>query len=243
MSDEISRANDEFMKAFNKGDMEAVAQYYTENGKLFPANSEIIAGRENIEAFWSVAPEMGVKKAKLETTTAEGFGNTAIEEGRYTLYTDDDAIIDVGKYIVTWQKVDGKWLMDRDIWTTNNPPVSGPGLQSGNVFGLHANKITLKDNVTPAEFEEFYLKEYAPAFEKSFPGTRLYLLKGDRGEYQGDYGEFIYFKSLDERNYWIPEPGTMSEKGEEAWSKFQPAQDKMNGMLEAKSKYTDWLVL
>jgi len=243
LSDEISEANNEFMEAFNTGDMNAVAQHYTEEGKLFPANSEIIAGRQNIEAFWSGATEMGVKKVKLETTIAEGFGNTAIEEGKYTLYTDGDVIIDAGKYIVTWKKVDGKWLMDRDIWTTSYPAVGGPTLQSGNMFGLHALKITLKENVTSMEFEKFFLEEYAPTFEKHFPGIKLYLLKGERGENEGEYGEFIYFKSLDERNYWIPEPGNMSDKGKEAMSKFQPTQDKLIEMIEWKSVYTDWLVL
>lgn len=243
LSDVISEANNEFMEAFNTGDMNAVAQHYTEDGKLFPANSEIITGRQYIEAFWSGAPEMGVKKVKLETTSAEGFGNTAIEEGKYTLYTDGDVIIDVGKYIVTWKKVDGKWLIDRDIWTTSYPLPIGPNLQSGNIFGLHALKIKLKENVTPTEFEKFYLEEYVPTFEEHFPGIKLYLLKGERGENNGNYGQFIYFKSLDERNSWIPEPGNMSEKGEEAMSKFQPTQDKLNEMIEWKAVYTDWLVL
>jgi ketosteroid isomerase-like protein len=243
LSDIISKANDKFMEAFNSGDMNAVAQNYTEDGKLFPANAEIIEGKENIEAFWSGAPEMGVKKVKLETTIAEGFGNTAIEEGKYTLYTDGDVIIDAGKYIVTWEKVDGTWLMDRDIWNTSYPLPGGPNLQSGNMFGLHALNIKLKENVTSTEFEKFYLEEYVPTLEEHFPGIKLYLLKGERGENEGRYGEFIYFQSLDERNSWIPEPGNMSEKGEEAWSKFQPIQDKLNELIEWKTVYTDWLVL
>jgi uncharacterized protein (TIGR02246 family) len=243
LSDVISEANNEFMEAYNTGNMNAVAQQYTEDGKLFPANSEIIAGRQNIEAFWSGASEMGVKKVKLETTIAEGFGNTAIEEGKYTLYTEGDVIIDTGKYIVTREKIDGTWLIDRDIWTTSYPAASGPNLQGGNMFGLHALTITLKENVTSTEFEKFYLEEYTPKFEEHFPGIKLYLLKGERGENKGKYGEFIYFKSLDERNYWVPEPGSMSEKGEEAWSKFQPTQDKLNEMIEWKTIYTDWLVL
>jgi uncharacterized protein (TIGR02246 family) len=243
VSDDIAKANNEFMEAFNNGDMNAVAQHYTEDGKLFPANSEIIEGRQNIEAFWSGAPEMGVKKVNLETTTAEGYGYTAIEEGKYTLYADGDIIIDKGKYIVTWEKVNGSWLIKRDIWTTSNPPVSGANLKSGNMFELHALTFTLKENVTPAEFEKFYLEEYAPTFEEHFPGTKLFLLKGERGENNGKYGEFLYFKSLEERNYWLPEPGTFSEKGEESWSRFQQMQDKMNAKMEWKSIYTDWLVL
>jgi len=128
-------------------------------------------------------------------------------------------------------------------WNTNYPPASGTCLKSGNLFGMHALKITLKENVTPEEFEKFFLEEYIPAFKKEFPGASLHLLKGERGENKGKYGEFVYFKSLEARNYWIPEPGKFSEKGQEAWSKFQPMQDKLREMTEWKSVYTDWLVL
>ena len=124
---EISEANKVFMESFNSGDMKAVAQHYTEDAKLFPANSEIVTGKETIEAFWSGAMSMGVKKVLLETTTAESFGNTAIEEGKYTLYTEGEIVLDKGKYIVVWEKVNGQWLLDRDIWNTSNPlPVPDP---------------------------------------------------------------------------------------------------------------------
>lgn len=63
-------------------DLAAVSLNYTEDAKLFPANSEIIEGRETIKAFWGGAAEMGVRKVNLETTTADGFGNNAIEEGK-----------------------------------------------------------------------------------------------------------------------------------------------------------------
>ncbi len=126
VSGEISDANITFMEAFNGGDMNALAQCYTEDAKLFPPNSEMVQGREMIETFWGGALEMGVKKAKLETISADGFGNTAIEEGKYTLFADGDIIIDEGKYIVIWEKVDDKWFLDRDIWNTSKPVPEPP---------------------------------------------------------------------------------------------------------------------
>ena len=126
VSAEISDANMVFMESFNSGDMAALSQCYTEDAKLFPPNSEIIEGREMIEAYWSKGVEIGVKKVLLETTSAVGFGNTAIEDGKATLYAEGDVIIDVGKYIVIWEKIDGKWFLDRDIWNTNMPPPEPP---------------------------------------------------------------------------------------------------------------------
>ncbi len=121
VADEITEANKAFMEDFNKGDMKAVAQHYTEDAKLLPPNSEVIQGREAIEVVWNGAKEMGVKKSLLETVTAESFGNTAIEEGKYALYAEGDIIIDNGKYIVIWKKEDGKWLLHLDIWNSSIP--------------------------------------------------------------------------------------------------------------------------
>ncbi|MBN1388916.1 MAG: DUF4440 domain-containing protein [Bacteroidales bacterium] len=126
VSGEISDANIVFMEAFNTGDMAALAQCYTEDAKLFPPNSEIVQGREMIETFWGGALEMGVKKVLLETTSATGFGNTAIEEGKATLYAEGDVILDVSKYIVIWKKIGDKWLLDRDIWNSSMPPPEPP---------------------------------------------------------------------------------------------------------------------
>ena len=116
-------------------------------------------------------------------------------------------------------------------------------LEQGILFGLHSYEITLKGDVTPEQFEKFYTEEYIPAFEKAMPGVKLFLLKGDRGEYAGKYGILIYFKSLEERNNWIPEPANMSEMGKKAVEKLQPLIDEFNEMVTHESKYTDWAVL
>jgi len=102
VTNEIMEANKGFMEAFNSGDAKTLAQKYTSNAKLYPSNSDVIEGQEAIEEFWSAVISMGIKEAFLETVTAEGFGNIAIEEGRYKLYVEGEQIADQGKYIVTW---------------------------------------------------------------------------------------------------------------------------------------------
>jgi len=243
VSDEISKANKALMDSFISGDIDALTLAYTENAKLFPANSDVIEGRENIKAYWSGATGMGITKVDLQTISAEGMGNTAIEEGRYSLYIDGDIMVDQGKYIVIWEKVDGNWLLAKDIMNTSMPLPGNATLQGGNVLGVHHLKITLKENVSPAEFEKFYTEEYIPECEKLFPGIKMYLMKGERGDNKGKYGGIIYFKSLEERNYWIPEPGKLSETGVEAMEIFQPWQDKADKMFtEETVTYTDWII-
>lgn len=119
VTDQIKEANEAFMEAFNNGDAHAVAMNYTSEAKLFPANSDAIEGPEAIESFWNGALGMGVAKAELKTVNAEAVGNMAVEEGTYKLFTKDNQVIDHGKYIVSWKKVDGKWKLDKDIWNTS----------------------------------------------------------------------------------------------------------------------------
>jgi len=98
-----------------------MGQVYTETAKLYPANSNIIEGRPAIESFWGSIFEMGITQAKLITNEVEGFENTAIEEGAYTLYDANNTVLDEGKYIVIWKKVNDHWKYDKDIWNTNIP--------------------------------------------------------------------------------------------------------------------------
>ena len=118
----IVECNKGFLESFNNGDAKGVAMKYVENAKLLPPNSDVITGLDGIETFWKGAMDMGLKKAELETVKAEGFGGTAIEEGRYKLFLENGQIADQGKFIVIWRNVNGTCKMDLDIWNSSNPP-------------------------------------------------------------------------------------------------------------------------
>jgi uncharacterized protein (TIGR02246 family) len=121
ITSEIKEANEEFMTAFSSGDARALARIYTDSAKLYPTNSDVVEGREAIKDFWNAVMNAGIKRVLLETVIAENHENIAIEEGRYRLYTEEDQIVDQGKYIVTWENEEGKWKLHRDIWNTSNP--------------------------------------------------------------------------------------------------------------------------
>lgn len=127
VTEQIKQANATFMEAYNNGDAHALAMCYTVDGKVFPANSEAIEGQEAIEAFWNGAIGMGIAKAELETESANAIGNMAVEIGKYKLYTKEGQLIDHGKYLVNWTKVDGIWKLHQDIWNTSipEPPMKG----------------------------------------------------------------------------------------------------------------------
>lgn len=53
-------------------------------------------------------------------------------------------------------------------------------ISKGNVLGISEIEIKLNDDMTFEQFERFYLEEYIPAISKNFPGTKGFLLKGER---------------------------------------------------------------
>lgn len=115
----ITAANNSFMQAFARGDAAGVAALYTSEGMAMAPGFEAFTGREQIQALWQGAMDMGLKGATLETVELDQVDDTAIEVGRYTLSGASGNLIDAGKYLVVWKEVDGRWLLHRDIWNTN----------------------------------------------------------------------------------------------------------------------------
>ena len=118
---QIGSANTEFMHAFKRGDASAMANLYTSEAQLLPANSDFVRGTAAIRAFWQGVIDLGLKDATLETIEAEAHGDTAVEVGRYRLLAAGGAVADSGKYVVVWKNDRGTWKLHRDIWTTSQP--------------------------------------------------------------------------------------------------------------------------
>lgn len=189
---EIKKINEGFIAAYNAGDTKTLAANYTESAKLFPSNSGVIEGQQAIEGFWEAVMKMGIKKAQLETATAESFGNIAIEEGQYKLFVEGDMMVDQGKYVVTWIKVDGQWKIQRDIWNTNNPAPQARATKDGSVWVI-ANYVK-PDKI--AQFEDFNMKFLKPAGDEVAPELTktVRLLKATKPNQDGT---FTYFFLMD----------------------------------------------
>jgi uncharacterized protein (TIGR02246 family) len=118
---QIGSVNSQFLEAFRRGDATAMADCYTTEAKLLPANSDFVSGTAAIRAFWQTVVDSGLKDASLETLEIDEHRDTAIEVGRYQLLGSGGAVADQGKYIVVWKNDGGTWKLHRDIWTTSQP--------------------------------------------------------------------------------------------------------------------------
>jgi len=168
VSDEIATVHKETVKAFNNQDAKQVASLYTADAKVFPENTDVIQGTEAIAEFWAGAMSMGVKEVMLETVSAIKCGNTAIEEGKYMIHAEGGQMIDQGKYIVTWELIDGQWKISRDIWNSNNPRPTARAVESDTVWVVW--NVVKKDKVE--QFEDFNFNYLDPAAKEFYPEMR-----------------------------------------------------------------------
>ncbi len=62
----------------------------------------------------------GIKRVTLETVDCDkGVGNFyGWERGVYKFFNEKGENVDVGKYLVTWKRVGGKWLLHMDCFNS-----------------------------------------------------------------------------------------------------------------------------
>jgi uncharacterized protein (TIGR02246 family) len=122
----IEEANAKFGDVVRQGDAAALADLYTDDATLLPPDSEMIKGKEGIEAFWSGGIQMGIKGLALTTVDVYGSGDLAYEIGKFILTIQPEGqepIEQKGKYVVVWKKTtDGSWKLHVDIFNYTLPP-------------------------------------------------------------------------------------------------------------------------
>ena len=107
-----------FSKAVVAGDHQSIGYAYTQDGKIFPGNKKIIAGKEAVTRYWQNAVG-GIIYHKILPEEIKIIGNEAYDYGYYEGITRRDSGEEIswkGKYVIVWKKVDGDWKIYLDIW-------------------------------------------------------------------------------------------------------------------------------
>lgn len=109
-------------KAFNEQDTVAGGSLYTEDAIFMEPNTPSIVGREAIAATFAnpALAEMDLELTHQEAITS---GDLGYVYGTYTMKDAGGNQVDAGKYVEIHRKVDGEWLMDRDIYNSDLPTV------------------------------------------------------------------------------------------------------------------------
>ena len=116
-------------------DEAAIAALYAPDAALLPANMAKVTGTAGIAQFFGVLePSKAVLVVTSTAIAVAAAGDVALEEGTWTYAfptSDSTTAQDNGKYVVAWKKVNGTWLMQTDIWNSDNPPAPAPPATKG----------------------------------------------------------------------------------------------------------------
>lgn len=122
----ISGMSQAFEDHMRKGDTAAVAAMYAEDGVILPPNHARVQGRAGIAAFMKEMTDAGYS---LKLTPMDEWieGALGVRSGSYIVLDKDQKEVDHGKWMEVWRKGDdGKWLMVRDMWNSDDPPPPPP---------------------------------------------------------------------------------------------------------------------
>lgn len=120
----VSIGTNAWMNAYNSGDADSVVALYTKDAVVMPPHAPAVSGQAAIRSF-IVADIAGAKDAGVRLVNGRGdarvCGDMGWHHGSYTVKDKSGATVDSGSYMEAWQKVDGKWLIARDIWNSDRP--------------------------------------------------------------------------------------------------------------------------
>lgn len=124
----IREVNTTFAKAYAARDVAGVTSHYTDDAVLSPPGTPAIHGKTAIGEYWSKditeATEAGITLAFAEDSDVGVVGDLGWESGSVTILDESGAVIGQAKYLTVLRKTDGRWLMLRDIYNSDNPPAA-----------------------------------------------------------------------------------------------------------------------
>ena len=131
-ADAIKAMVSEWNAAYNSGDAAAIAAKYADDGVVMPPGVQKAAGRDAIREL--IASEIAKAQAAgvmldIDQGEASVSGDTAWHAGSYVVNDASGVTVDSGNYLEVLRKVDGKWLIVRDIWNSDRPPAPAPSAE------------------------------------------------------------------------------------------------------------------
>lgn len=115
-------------------------------------------------------------------------------------------------------------------------------LEKGNLLGLHILTIKPNPDVTFNQYMDYFMNKYVPKYEESFPGLKLRVLKGIRGEHENSFGLLIMFDSVETRDKYWPKMDEASSLAQIGFQKMSIATAELAALGSWTSTHTDWVV-
>jgi uncharacterized protein (TIGR02246 family) len=117
---EIGKRDQAWQKAYNAGDAAAVTALYAKDAVVMAPGAEPASGSSAIQAFFTADVKAGAKNA-LTLEDVVGFGDYALETGKWVATSADGKHLDHGPYMTLYKKEGGGWKLYRDTWNSAMP--------------------------------------------------------------------------------------------------------------------------
>ena len=117
---EAEKMDQAWQKAYNAGDAAALTALYTKDAKVMAPGAEAASGTKAIQALFEADVAQKVKNT-LTQEDVVGFGDYALETGKFVATSADGKHVDHGSFMTLLKKVDGGWKIHRDTWNSSMP--------------------------------------------------------------------------------------------------------------------------
>ena len=122
---EIKDVTRRFREAFNRGDLAAAVEFYTDDATFLHPNGQIVSGKQAIKEIFETGRAFDLRKLNFESIEVGYDGNLAYERGIINMDIEPvggQAMADKGKYLVVMKgREDGSWKVAVDIWNSDLP--------------------------------------------------------------------------------------------------------------------------
>jgi len=102
----------------NIRDTAAIAAIYATNGSIMPPNTDMVTGRDALEAFWVEFLASG-NIVNVKANQVQASGNIGYRVGTYTIASPHNELVDRGKYVEVWHHMDEGWRLMYDIFNSD----------------------------------------------------------------------------------------------------------------------------
>lgn len=121
----VHAADNDWLKAYNSGDLATVNSLYDEHAVVYPPGVAPLHGAAAIKAFFVKDNAEFLKGGMVFALDPKPDGGVSGDwgwsSGTFTVKDKAGKVVDKGWYFSVSRKVNGKWLYVRDAWNSNGP--------------------------------------------------------------------------------------------------------------------------
>jgi uncharacterized protein (TIGR02246 family) len=104
----------EMGEAVKAKDAAAVASFFADDVFFKLPGQQPVNSRMAVEEIHEGMFSQGLS-VRMETTDLQEYGNIAIEVGSADIIAPDGSVVSRTTYLTNWKKINGKWLIFRDV--------------------------------------------------------------------------------------------------------------------------------